>query len=54
MNQDRTKAGAESDESVLDQAEDALVGEHPDDPKADAEGRPEHKDTGEKPFLKSP
>jgi hypothetical protein len=54
MDQDRTKAGAESDESVLDQAEDALVGEHQDEPKTDAEGRQDHRGTGEKPFLKSP
>ncbi|HEY2831379.1 MAG TPA: hypothetical protein VGJ14_03060 [Sporichthyaceae bacterium] len=42
------------DESVLDQAEDALVGDHEDGQHPGAEDKHDHEDTRDRPFLKSP
>jgi hypothetical protein len=53
MDQDKTKAGSEGDESLLDRAEEALLGEN-EEPDAGAEDRDGREDTGDKPFLKSP
>jgi hypothetical protein len=53
MDQDKTQAGPEGDESLLDRTEEALVGET-EEPDTDSEDRDGGKDTGEKPFLKSP
>jgi hypothetical protein len=54
MNQEKAKAGTEGDESLLERAEEALVGDHPDEAETGAKDRDSRKDTKEKPFLKSP